>query len=95
MIKIVKVDDKGNITLTEEELNILLKEAYNEGYDKGYEWGKHHQQFQQFDINKWKYKLTYSDKTTEAAAWKYNPTVTSNAETYKVHPTDSENGVPQ
>ena len=40
MIKIVKADSEGNIKITENELNILLKEAYNEGYDKGYAYGK-------------------------------------------------------
>ena len=88
MIKIVKADDKGNITLTEDELNTLLKEAYNEGYDKGYEWGK------QIDINKWVYK---NPKIT----WTYKPTTTtgesnSNLDTYKLHSWDSlENGIPQ
>lgn len=40
MVKIVKADQNGNINITEEELNILLKESYNDGYDKGYAHGR-------------------------------------------------------
>lgn len=36
MIKILKSDKNGKIELTEEELEDLLKESYDEGYRDGY-----------------------------------------------------------
>ena len=99
MIKIVKADSEGNINLTEKELNILLKEAYNEGYDRGYAYGRSSENI------KWYYKPLEDSKQVNDPLYKYNdPISTSCNNTCCKHDcqdyssytcNESENGIPQ
>lgn len=77
MIKIVKADRDGRIVLTEEELNRLLKDSYNEGYLEGTKW------VQQFDLDKYE-KIPYWCRPdyvppviTCKPTWKYTTSTTT------------------